>query len=149
VLGAITYRQVVPKGEEGEAVWVIEVATTASGIHSEVIPSEFIHATDLNYLEDEITEAVERLSAQIDWSPLIDDNRNPYVDSVLPSDYEVPLETSVEVVIKDPLPSAGIDISSITMTVDGFDVTSELDISGDPYEYKVKWSPFLRVTDEY
>lgn len=149
ILCGITYRQVVPKGEEGEAVWVIEIATEEPDISGNPISSEILHLTDLTYLEEEITEAVERIAAQIDWSPLVTDTRAPYVYSISPSAYEVPLETSVEVVIKEILPAAGIDIDSIEMTINDEDVTDELVITGDPYEYKIKWSPFVRVQDEY
>jgi hypothetical protein len=100
-------------------------------------------------LGEEIKEAVENIAAKIDWTPLIDDTRVPYVDSIRPSDYEVELETSIEIVLKEILPAAGIDIDSIIMTVNGFDVTDELEITGDPYEYKVIWNPTMRVTEEY
>ena len=45
------------------------------------------------------------------------------------------------------MPSAGIDIDSITMTVNGFDVTNELEIIGDPFDYSITWRPFLRIFD--
>jgi len=146
---AVTYRQVVPKGIEGEALWVVEVVTTEPDVSGNSIAPEYINLVDLTYLEDEIAEAVERISTQIDWSPLIEDTRAPYVESLSPSTYEVPLETSVEVVLKDLLPAAGIDVDSIIMTVNGEDVTNELEITGDPYEYNIKWSPFIRIMDEY
>ena len=36
-------------------------------------------------------------------------------------------------------------MDSIQMTINDFDVTSELEIVGDPYEYTIKWNPFMRV----
>jgi len=149
VLCGITYNQVVPVGNEGEAIWVIELATDEIDINGNIIRPEFINLTDLTYLEDEIDEAVERISSKVDWSPLAVDSNIPYVDSVFPAEYEIALEASLEIVLKDRLPSVGIDSGSISMTVNGHDVTGELEISGDPYEYKVGWSPFLRIQEEY
>lgn len=149
VLCGITYRQVVPKGNEGEAIWVVEIATEEPDINGDSIAPEILNLTNLSYLEEEITAAVERISAKIDWSPFITDIWAPYVESIFPADYEVALETSVEILLKERLPAAGIDIDSISITVNDFDVTSESEITGDPYEYKIKWSPFMRVQAEY
>jgi hypothetical protein len=145
----ITFRQVVPKEGDGEAIWLVEIATNEPDVSGNSIPPEYVNVRSLTYLGEEIKEAVENIAAKIDWTPLIDDTRVPYVDSIRPSDYEVELETSIEIVLKEILPAAGIDIDSIIMTVNGFDVTDELEITGDPYEYKVIWNPTMRVTEEY
>ena len=149
VLCSLTYTQLVPKGFEGEAMWVLEMATNEPSISGTAILPEYINLTDDVYMEDEIKEAAERISVQVDWSPLLEDNYAPEIRSINPSAYEVSLETSVKVIVGDGLPSAGIDLTSITMTINDFDVTNELEITGDPYEYEIKWSPFLRIMDTY
>lgn len=145
----ITFTQVVPMGSEGEAIWVVEVATDEPHKNGGDIPPEFVNLTTLNNLDQEIEKAVEIISAKIDWTPLEEDIRPPYVESRSPSGYEVSIDSVVEVVLKDILPAAGIDINSIQMTINDVDVTSDLEIKGDPYEYTVKWVPFMRVLDEY
>jgi len=149
VVFGITYRQLVSKGSSGALSWVIEIKTNELDVNGNVIPSVYINTVSLNNIDEEINKAVAELSTKINWLPLSDDTCAPYVDSISPSQYEIDLESSVEVVLKEILPAAGIDVNTIAMTVNGFDVTSELEITGDPYEYKVKWSPFIRVMSEY
>ena len=149
----ITFEQIIPKNVEGEPIWVIELATDEPHKNGGEIPPEFINLVNLDTLDEEIQKVVEAISAQIDWTPLEDDLRAPFVESCYPFTYEVDIEDYVEIVLKDLLPSAGIDIDSINMTIttDGmeFDVTNELKITGDPFEYKIYWKPFKRVYDEY
>jgi len=144
----ITFEQVTTKGGMGEPIWVIELATDEPHKNGGNIPPEFINLTSLDNLDEEIEKAVEILSEKIDWTPLEIDLRPPFVESCYPSSYEVDIESSIEIILKDLLPAAGIDIDSINMTINDFDVTSELEISGDPYEYTLKWKPFIRVYSE-
>jgi hypothetical protein len=101
-------------------------------------------------LDDEIEKAVSVICEQIDWTPQIDDSRAPYVTSHFPVETtDVSIESSVVVNIEESLPSAGIDLSSIKVMLDDFDITNECDVTGDPYEYKVKWKPSTIVYDAY
>lgn len=143
----ITYRQLVPKGNEGEAVWVIELATRETDTNGDAIPSEYIYLTSLEYLQEEIDAAAARIAAKVDWTPLANDGSAPYVDSISPAEYEIPIDSTLEIVLKELLPATGIDINSIEMTIDGHDVTGELEITGDPYEYKLKWHPSIIVKE--
>jgi hypothetical protein len=147
----VTFAQVVPKDNEGEPIWVVEVGTDEPHLSGGDIPPEFINLTSLDNLDLEIEKSVEIISAKIDWSPLDEDIRPPFVESCFPTDYEIDIESDVKLVLKDLLPATGIDISSIQMTVtaDGkdFDVTPELVVRGDPYEYTIKWRPTIRVYD--
>jgi hypothetical protein len=101
-------------------------------------------------LDEEVKRVSETISNQIDWTPLSDDHRAPYMESYYPTETtDVSIESDVVANIKESLPSAGIDVNSINITVNGFDVTSESEITGDPYEYRVEWKPFLRIYDTY
>jgi hypothetical protein len=140
----VTTRQVIPKENEGEALWVVEIATNEPTISGSVIPPVYINLRTLDDLDKEIQNATAIISSQIDWTPLIEDSTSPFVVSVSPEDSVVDIESSVEFLIKDNLPSSGLDLSSIKMTVNDFDVTSELEFSGDGYEQKIKWKPYLR-----
>jgi hypothetical protein len=141
----ITFEQVTPKNLEGEPIWVVELATDEPHKNGGNITPVFINLTSLDSLDAEIEKAVETISDQIDWTPLEEDTRAPLVYSVYPTNYEVSMDAFVEIVIQDLLPSAGINIDSIQMTINDFDVTDDLTITGDPYEYKLKWNPPLRV----
>lgn len=146
IVCGITYKQVVPKGGEGEAIWVIEVATDEPHVTtSGTIPPYFINVTDELDVDLEIEKAVAYISAQVDWEPLANDERPPFVDSVSPDTYITQIHENVIVGIKDLHPSTGIDIDSIEMTVNDIDVTNDLLITGDEFEYQVEWRPPSRV----
>lgn len=149
ILCGITYKQVVPKGGEGEAIWVIEVATeephaTTSG----TIAPYIINLTDQINVGLEIEKAVAHISSQVDWEPLSEDTRPPFVDEISPSSYIVDIYSNVIASIVDLHPSFGIDIDSIEMYVNDIDVSDELRISGDEYNYKVEWRPPSRVFEQ-
>jgi len=141
----ITFEQITPKSYEGEGLWVVELATDELHKDGGSIPPTYINLTSLDNLDEEIEKAVETISEKIDWTLLEIDVRSPFVESCYPSDYEIDIESNIEIILKDLLPAAGIDINSITMTINDFDVTSQLVVTGDPYEYILKWKPFIRV----
>ena len=106
IVCGITYKQVVPTDNEGEAIWVIEVATdephaTTSG----TIPPYYINVTDELDLDLEIEKAVAEISKQVDWEPLAADTRPPFVNSVQPDTYITPIHENVILGIIDLHPS--------------------------------------------
>lgn len=143
---SITLQQQVLKGHEGEPIWTAEINTLEPSVSGTQLISKYLHLRTLDNFDKEIEKAVSELCEQIDWAPLYNDERAPYVTTYIPSEIEdVGIDSTVEVVLKESLPSAGIDNSSITVTLNGFDVTSETEITGDPYEYTLKWKPSLIV----
>lgn len=144
----ISFRQLVNKGEEGELVWVLELGTMEQHKDGGSISPVYEHFTTADDLDGVVSEGVAKISEQIDWSPLIKDTRAPFIEYKIPdNDSVVNISSVVNFGIKDLSPSAGIDIDSITMTVNGFDVTDELAITGDQFNYSVTWRPFLQVRD--
>ena len=66
-------------------------------------------------------------------------------------DEEVKLDIDdfVEFILKEDLPATGIDLSSIKLYANDFDITGELEITGNPYEYKIKWRPKIKIYSTY
>lgn len=146
IVCGITYKQIAPKDNKGEAIWVIEVATDEPHVTtSGVIPPHYITVTEELDLDLEIEKAVAEISKQVDWAPLAADTRPPFVNSVHPDTYIQQMQENVIVGIIDLHPSLGIDIDSIEMTVNDIDVTNDLRITGDEFEYQVEWRPPSRV----
>ncbi len=141
----VTFRQMVLKNNDGELVWLVEVNTEEPDVDGNEIPPEYVHLTSLSNLDKEIQKISSVIASKVDWEPLVEDTRPPYVTAVAPSEYLVDIDEDVLATIKESLPSAGIDIDSIKMTVNGIDVSSEIKITGDPYEYSIRWSPPVRV----
>jgi hypothetical protein len=136
----VAFRQLINKGgPEGEAIWVMEVSANVQGVV--VTPSEFVYLTTLDNMDLEIQKAVEKLAARIDWTPLLPDTNEPYVDAVSPSTYDISIHDRLYIVIKDPHPSSGIDTSSIKLLLNEIDATSGIKITGTPQEYVVEWLP--------
>jgi hypothetical protein len=146
IVCGITYKQVVSKGNEGEAIWVIEVATDEPHITtSGTIPPYYINATEGMDINFEIEKAVAHISQQVNWEPLGKDTRAPYVTWMQPADYIQKIRDDVFVGIEDQHPSQGIDKNSIKMIVNGVDVTNDILIAGDEYAYNIRWSPPARI----
>lgn len=151
----ITLRYYVIKGVKGEYVWTLEIGTTYPDINGDPISAKRIHNISSDNFDDVIEYGLAELCDQIDWSPLVQDKEPPFVDSANPSNGEsnVDINSNINVALKDGLPSAGIDLSSMKIilnnsTVD-FDITGEVEIDGDPYGYDLKWRPPLRVYNTY
>jgi len=153
---------------EGDEVWVLEIGTYELDINGEEIPTRKIHLTTLSDVDKEIKKVTEELCVLIDWEPLRDDAQAPYVYWYLPNDgtivegehaaevFDVPITVDVYVKIRDSLPAAGIDYSSVDVKLEvytpetaEFDITSEVEITGSPYDLQLYWHPPVRVWDEY
>ena len=146
----ITFSNVVNKGDDtGDVVWVVEVATNEPHKEGGTIPPAYIHLITLEDFDQEVEKAVVILANQVDWTPLDVDDKAPYIYSYSPTTEYTPIDTPFEASIREFLPFSGIDISSITCTINGFDVTDELVIKGNPYQYDVYWMPKDLIRDTY
>lgn len=147
---SITFRQLIDKNSsDGELKWVVELITSEPHKDGGDILPVYINYTSETNLDLEIKKATETISKQIDWEPLDVDLRPPFLSNCNTEEgEEVSIYSDLEFVIMDVLPAAGIDPDSINLTVNGFDVTDELKIEGNPYEYSIKWSPYLRILEE-
>ena len=138
------------KGSSDNSVWMLGVATTAPSLSGLSIPPEYVNLTDgFNTVDSALTGGVSKIAANIDWGELSDDNESPYVVSNLPeSDNTVSIESNVYIDIKDDVPSAGIDLTDLTVKINTgtseFDVTDKCLIEGNPFCYQIKWSPPAR-----
>jgi hypothetical protein len=151
----ITFRYFVIKGTKGEYMWTLEIGTTHTDINGDPISPARAHKISAKNVDEIIENALAGLCAQVDWSPLMEDRYAPYINYVIPlnGETDVSLGEDIEISIKDRLPSAGIDLSNMKIIlnngVQDFDITSEMKIEGDPYEYILRWSPPMRVQSTY
>jgi hypothetical protein len=149
----ISLRYFVLKGSRGDHKWVLEIGTTYPDANGDDISATKIHNISAEDLDEIIETAVANMCAQIDWSPLVPDVDAPYVYSASPTGSGVSLYSDVLLTLKEILPSAGMDLSSMKIilnnSVTDFDITSEVVVEGDPYESYLKWSPALRIRSTY
>jgi len=151
----ITLRYVVPTNAEGDHKWVLEVGTTEPDKNGDKLPSKKIYLTDLNNIDEVIENNVNQMCELIDWSPFIEDKSPPFIESYTPLNgaTNVSIISAVECIIKEQLPSAGIDLSGMKVMFNNgmaeFDITNEIEIEGDAYEYKLRWVPKRIVYSTY
>jgi hypothetical protein len=154
VLVDINFPVIVTTDSKGEPQWVLETATTypsASG--TKVRPAYAHKATAFNNLDDAVADAISELAKQIDWLPLVEDGDPPYISDIKPLGEEVSIASNIHIDIKDDVPSAGIDLSDVKVTITTgnteFDITNECIMDGDPFFYNIHWEPPSRVTRTY
>lgn len=145
----ITFRQVANKQNNGDAVWLIEIGTIEPDKDGKAIKPIFIHTTPSMNIDAAIKKATEEIAKQVNWGTLLVDLRPPFVTHFSPGAKEkiVSINSNVVIDIKDILPAAGINPDSIEVIVNDIDVSEEISIDGDPYEYRVRWGPKIRVYD--
>lgn len=148
----VTVTQTIPKADyTGDPVWIIKAGTPEP--HKDTgldLPPAVTHVTSLANVDEAIRELTRQLAAQIDWGIAVEDYRPPYVYSWIPSSdaATVSLYSNVTIGIKDNLPGHGIDRDTIQVTVNGMDVTNDLRITGNPFDYVIDWVPPLRVAEQ-
>lgn len=149
----ITLRYFVVAGERGEHMWVLEIGTTYPDANGDPIPAKFAHLISADDFDQVVEDTVSLLCSQIDWSPFVQDKEKPHITNVAPTGSGVHIAYDVNFIIADALPSAGVDLSNFKVFLNNsmidFDITSEVQITGDPYQYEFKWIPPLRVYSTY
>ena len=146
----ITFRQLTVKGEDGDPVWVVEIGTVEPHKDGGSIPPVFIHYTNTTNLDLAIRDATESIARQVDWQPLVSDIKAPVATTSSPTNGEVvSINSNVTVSLQDNVPSSGLDISTLSVSLNGIDITNEVRVSGDPFNYQFNWSPTIRVRESY
>ena len=144
-----TFKQYTLKNKdaEGDAKWVLEVGTTYPAANGGKIPTKIVYGITEKTLDAEIEKAIASLCKYIDWTEFEQDKYAPEVVDITPTGVGVLPNSLISFKIKDSLPSSGIDLSSMKVTLNNgtvdFDITDQISISGDPYEYLISWkNPF-------
>lgn len=133
---------------DGDPRWFLELATTHKAEDGTRIPPQYVNnVEDKTKIDELIADAVATIASYVDWSPLEEDKEAPYVYDIFPSmsTGSVPLESNVDITLKDTMVSSGMDLSEavITISTNGitFDITDDCTIRGTPFEYIVHWEP--------
>jgi hypothetical protein len=156
---------------EGDEIWILEIGTYEPDINGDPISERKINLVSLSDVDSIIQQTIQEMCALIDWGVLQLDREGPYVYWHLPNDGTdvegtsstvsgVSLSANIYFKLAENLPSIGIDISSVevTITVSGTDptkvwntsdISSEVITTGTPYNLQLYWSPPARVLEEY
>lgn len=131
----------------GESYWEIFVYTTGVDIAGDEIPPILIDVRATESTVDEmVATKVAQLCSRIDWSAAGDfsigtDKYAPMITEQYPApgQTDVPLNSTIKIVVKELLPAKGMDISSISMKVKDIPVTPT--VEGNPYDYTITFTP--------
>jgi len=150
---SISFRCFVAKESGGDHIWTLELGTTELDINNEIINPVRIHVIDVDTIDELIDDKIALIAKQVDWAPFANDTEAPVIKGVFPLGKNALIGSNVTIQIKDELPASGIDLLDLNITMDigdtVFDITSECVITGNPYEYKVVWTPRIRVSNTY
>ncbi len=142
------------KDPEGEGIWVLTVSTSELDSNGEKIGIEVVNVLDpsLDTVHDEIQAAMGRIGEQIDWGTLLVDNVAPQLKSLEPPIQQtenVSIVSDVVARIIDPLPAAGLDLSTLNMSINGLPVISggvatpshDIELRGNVFDTTVIFRP--------
>ena len=129
---------------EGEGIWILTVSISELDSSGDKIGIEVVNVISLDTVHDEIQAAMGRIGAQIDWGTLLVDNVAPQLKSLQPSIEQtenVSIVSNVVARIIDPLPAAGLDLSTLNMSINGLPVISG-GVSVSPNDIELRGTVF-------
>ena len=139
----LSLNEYVPKDGTGETRWMVTIGTMCPDTQGKVIPPTNVYKITEHDLEGEIAKAVGKMCSFIDWTSLEIDREAPYVIEFIPEGQNVLPTTNISISMRDNLPSSGIDMSEMVVTLNNgevdYDITSELVVTGSPYETTLTW----------
>lgn len=145
----IALREFMTKLEEGDIKWVLELGTRELTVSGTKIPTQIVHNVAEKNIEDEIEKSVSRICTYVDWGDFEADNEAPYISSFYPVGIDVPINSRLLMNVVEDLPAAGIDLSEANIVFNNgevdFDITEEITVEGDPYDYKISWKAPIKV----
>lgn len=110
---------------EGNRIWILSVSTTERDANGDPIPPEIVNLVTQNTVHLELEAAIGRLGQKVDWGIPLEDISAPQLVDLTPpltQTTNVPIISNIIVHLQDPLPAAGIDISTINMSINGLSV---------------------------
>jgi hypothetical protein len=157
----VNIQKFVDKENDGEAKYYLEIGTTHEGIYTEgdnatysgvdyvKIRPGYLDKIQNATIDEEFSKILGKLSAYIDWSPLMTDTTAPYMAHMEPLGEDVSIYANVRFTITDDIPTTGIDLTDMQIILDNgvqeFDITNECTIQGNPFTYEFTWRPPIRV----
>jgi hypothetical protein len=137
---------------EGDNIWLLTVSTTEPDVNGDPIPPEIINVISEGTLHIEIEAAIGRMGQKIDWGTPLPDVRPPRVEELNPpltQTENVNIMDNILVRLKDPFPAAGMDLTTLNMQLNGFDVIAsgvvqagfDVRLSGNVFDFTIFHRP--------
>ncbi len=113
------------KDPEGEQAWILTLDTPEPDLAGNPIATESVNVLSKDTVHFEIEAALGRIGSQIDWGTPFPDTQPPrLLEFTPPLDQTtgVSIFSNIVARIEDPLPAAGIDLSTLNMRLNDFPI---------------------------
>ncbi len=128
------------KDSEIGTSWILTLDTPETNVSGNQIPTEVVNIISENTVHIEIEAALGRLGNQIDWGTPLPDTQPPRLLEITPpldQTTGVSIFSNIIARIQDPLPAAGIDLSTLNMRLNDFPIiTSGIAEPGKDVEFR-------------
>jgi hypothetical protein len=109
---------------EGDSIWLLVVAPPRDELDKDTgipIPPEILNVISEETLHKEIEAAMGRIGERVEWPPLLEDIQPPKITSIDPPQNATDVSILGNVIyrITEPLPAAGLDLSTLNIRVAG------------------------------
>ena len=147
----VDIEQVTTTKSDGDPLWHVVIYTSGLDSEGENFDPVYIneYSADIDDLDELISEKITEICGQIDWTTSWyggtyeqgEDTTPPQVAWQYPVDgqTDVPIGSSISVRLIELLPSKGIDLSSISMNINGITVSPS--IYGNKYDCVATFKP--------
>lgn len=122
---------------EGEGSWILIAETNELGLDGNRIPREVVNVVTTGTVHLEIEAALGRIGSQVDWGTLQADTKPPKLVEITPAlnqTTNVPITSNIIFRLQEPLPAAGIDLSTLNVKLNGFDITGDVELRGNIFD---------------
>jgi hypothetical protein len=138
---------IFPYGRRGEKFWEIYIGSSGVDENGDSVPPFWADiVTTETDIDELVAQKIKLICDEIDWTKQGtyvegSDSSEPYLEEQYPSNGQtnVPILSTIKLVLKEPLPGSGMNISSMYMKVNGVDVNPS--VYGHPYKYEIFFSP--------
>lgn len=129
--------------QEGDQIWIMVVAPPRDELDKDTgqpIPPEIVNIFSKDTLHLEIEAALGRIGSRIEWPSLQPDTSPPQLLSITPplnQTENVGILTNIIFRLQEPLPAAGLDLSTLNMRINGLPVvTSGITETSEDVEFR-------------
>jgi hypothetical protein len=129
---------------EGNRIWILIAQTTERDISGNKIPPEIVNLVSTGTVHLEIEAALGRIGSQIDWGTIQADTSPPKLIDITPAltqTTNVPITSNIVFRLQEPLPAAGIDLSTLSVKLNDFDITGDVELRGNIFDLTVIYRP--------
>lgn len=129
---------------EGDSTWLISLSTTERDINGNPIVPEFINVVTTGTVHLELEAALGRIGQQVDWGTPLPDTQAPQLVEIFPpltQTSNVSIGSNISIRLRDPLPAAGIDLSTVRVRINGIEVTGDVEFRGNVFDLTLVYNP--------